>query len=177
MFFVFVLQHIFDLDFLAFVPAKALQRPWTLITSVFLHADIEHIFFNMFALFFFGTYLERCIAQREYIILFLVSGLFGNIGYMLTAPELTIPVVGASGSIYGIMGCLAALRPFAVIYIYFTPVPLILAAVIWAITEFLGIFTPSYIAHGSHLFGLVFGVLVGLYMKKHLSDFKRVIYM
>jgi membrane associated rhomboid family serine protease len=131
----------------------------------------------MFALFLFGTYLERFISYKEYIILFLISGIFGNIGYMLTTPEINLPVVGASGSIYGIMGCLAALRPFAVIYIYFTPIPLVLAAVLWAITELLGIFTPSYIAHGSHLFGLLFGVFFGLYMKKRLSSIKYKFYM
>lgn len=169
---VFILQNTFDIDYLAFTPALALQRPWTFVTSMFLHADVSHILFNMFALFFFGIYLERFISMKEYMLLFFASGIVGNIGYMLTAVDSTIPVIGASGGIYGIMGCLATLRPYAIVYIYFAPMPLILAAGLWAVSEFLGLFVPSYIAHGSHLFGLLIGFFFGLYMRKRLNIIK-----
>jgi membrane associated rhomboid family serine protease len=46
---------------------------------------------------------------------------------------------------------------------------MILAAALWGISEFLGLFSPSYIAHGAHLFGLLFGIAYGLYIRKLLS--------
>ena len=170
---VFILQNTFDLESLAFRPSLISKTPWTIVTSIFLHADVSHIFFNMFALFFFGLYLENFVSTRDYLIIFLLSGIIGNIGYMITTTNPNIPVVGASGGIYGIMGCLAMIRPFAVVYIYFVPVPLIMAAGLWALTEALGLFTPSNIAHGSHLLGLIVGVMFGLYFRNQFNQ-KRV---
>lgn len=170
---VFIAQNIIDLDYLAFTPARIYKEPWTLLTSIFLHAGISHLVFNMFALFIFGIYLERIISVKDYLVIFLLSGIIGNIGYMLTAPNPEIPAVGASGGIYGIIGALATIRPFAIVYVQFVPLPMVLAALLWGISEFLGLFTPSYIAHGAHLFGLFFGVFYGLYIRKLLSSRKH----
>ena len=166
---VFVLQSILNLDSLTFVPALVVKEPWTLLTSIFLHADVSHLVFNMFALFIFGIYLERVVSSKDYLLIFLLSGIVGNLGYMLTTSDQTIPAVGASGGIYGIIGALATIRPFSIIYIQFVPLPMILAAALWGISEFLGLFSPSYIAHGAHLFGLLFGIAYGLYIRKLLS--------
>ncbi len=158
-----------DLDDFAFVPALLLKRPWTLFTSIFLHADISHLLFNMFALFIFGSYLERIIPQKDFLMLFLLSGIIGNIGYMVTTFDPSIPAVGASGGIYGIIGGLATIRPFAIVYINFVPLPMILAATFWGISEFLGLFTPSYIARGAHLFGLLSGIIYALGIRRLLN--------
>lgn len=170
MIFVFILQSIVDLDYLAFVPNLIFKKPWTILTSIFLHADISHLLFNMLALFIFGTYLERIVSLKDYLIVFVLSGIVGNVGYMLTTFAPNLPAVGASGSIYGIIGAVATIRPFAIVYINFVPLPMILAAILWGISEFLGLFTPSYIAHGAHLFGLLFGIGYGLYVKRFISS-------
>jgi membrane associated rhomboid family serine protease len=167
---IFILQNMIDLDSFAFTPALILKRPWTLLTSIFLHADTSHLVFNMFALFIFGSYLERIIPPKDFLVLFLLSGVIGNIGYMITAFDPSIPAVGASGGIYGIIGGLATIRPFAIVYINFVPLPMILAAILWGISEFLGLFTPSYIARGAHLFGLLFGIIYGLYIRRFLNS-------
>ena len=167
---IFVIQNLVGLDQFAFTPATAFSEPWTLVTAMFLHADINHIFFNMFALFIFGIYLEGIVSEKTYLLIFFLSGILGNFGYMLTAFDSMIPAVGASGAIYGLIGTLAAMRPKAVVYVgFFYPMPMAVAAVFYTIVEFLGLFAPSSIAHGAHLLGMLSGVVVGLYLRRQHS--------
>lgn len=171
--FVFILQQFLPMEeYGDFIPAEAFERPWTFVTSIFLHADIEHIFFNMFALFIFGTFLETKIDARDYILIFLISGIFGNVAYLFIASDPTIPGLGASGAIYGIMGCLAVLAPTAIVYFLSVPMPMFLAAIIWAVTEFAGIFVPSDIGHAAHFAGLIIGVIYGFYIKRYQKELK-----
>ncbi len=152
--------------YLAFFPAFAFYEPWTFITSIFLHADFLHLFFNLFALFFFGIYLERIIGNGSFATLFIVSGIVGNVGYLLTSSNPYIPAIGASGAIYGIIGTLAVIAPSLLVYIYgFIPVPMALAAVIWALIDIAGLFMPTGVAHGAHLGGMVVGLIYGAYLR------------
>lgn len=166
--------------YLGFVPSKAFRMPWMFITAIFLHDDtsIDHIFYNTFALFLFGIYLERMISEKQYIMLFLVSGMIGNFAYFFINRDPNIPAIGASGAIYGIIGTLALLRPTLTIYLFYVPIPLLLAAFIFMIKEFIGIFIPSPIASQAHLAGLLFGMAYGYYLKKtgkyRHARFKRV---
>jgi len=169
---VFFLENFIPAGQFEFVPAHAFSSPWTFITSIFLHANFEHLFFNMFALFIFGIYLEGRVKPSHFILIFFLAGIVGNLGYMITAPTETTPAVGASGAIYGVMGALAVIAPSAVVYFGFMPVPIAVAAVIWWLTEFLGLFVPGTIAHGAHLAGLFIGVLFGFYLR---SRTRRVI--
>jgi membrane associated rhomboid family serine protease len=165
-------------DYFSFIPAFAYSRPWTFVTAIFLHADITHILFNMIALFFFGTYLEQRISKKNYILIFFIAGIIGNIGYSLSTPDATVPGLGASGAIYGIMGTLTVLTPTAVVYVYGIPMPMFVAAILWFFVEFFGLFAPSDIAHGAHLGGLFVGIIIGFYfrwqlMKKNAFIFKQ----
>lgn len=163
----FLLDVVFSIsDFLAFTPATVASQPWTLVTAVFMHAGIEHLFFNMFALFIFGTYLETRVKPDQFLTVFFAAGILGNAAYWLTDPLGTIPAVGASGAIYGIMGMLAALYPGLTVYVVFVPMPMVFAAVLWFVLEFVGFFTPSDIAHQAHIAGLAIGVLYGLYLRR-----------
>jgi hypothetical protein len=177
---VFILEYLFPQieEYGWFVPAYAFLRPWTFITSIFLHADIYHIFFNMLALFIFGTFLEARVSERNYLLIFFLSGIVGNLGYMLTDFGSIIPGLGASGAIYGVMGALAALAPFATVFVSFVPMPMIFAAFLWTLVEFLGLFQPGTIAHGAHLAGLFIGIAFGIYLRrersKKFSNFYKV---
>ncbi|MBU5537006.1 MAG: rhomboid family intramembrane serine protease [Candidatus Aenigmatarchaeota archaeon] len=165
---VFFLQltDVFDWRLFAFTPEFALKMPWTFVTSIFLHADLAHLIFNMFALLMFGLALENRIGPRNYLIIFFIAGIVGNIGYMLTSRNPLIPAIGMSGSIYGIMGTLGILMPGLTVYVGgFAPMPMIFAIFFWGISEFMGLFTPSSIARGAHLGGLLIGVLYGIYMR------------
>lgn len=172
--FVFLLEQISPLivNYFSFIPTNAFYQPWTFVTAMFLHADLTHISFNMLALFIFGTYLEEKIDQKTFLVIYFASGIIGNVGYMITAPGSMIPGLGASGAIYGIMGALAMISPFAIIYFYGVPMPMLVASIVWIVTEFLGVFVPSDVAHGAHLGGLFFGIAIGLYLRSEMKKSK-----
>jgi membrane associated rhomboid family serine protease len=92
---------------LALVPAAALVRPWTVFTYMWLHSGIGHIFFNMLALYFFGPRLEQRLGGTHFLALYLVSGLAGAalsfVDPLHPGFIPVIPIVGASGAIYGVM--------------------------------------------------------------------------
>ncbi|MCU1440297.1 MAG: hypothetical protein JWP85_1294 [Rhodoglobus sp.] len=83
-------------------PVLTLLLPWTMITSVFLHASILHILFNMYSLFIFGPILERAIGRGRFVALYLISGFGGSVAVLLLNPA--GGVLGASGAIFGLMG-------------------------------------------------------------------------
>ncbi len=164
---IFLLQYPLNLlEHFSFIPEYAFSQPWRFITSIFLHANFFHLFYNMLALFFFGLYLEGLVGWKKHLMIFLVSGIFGNLLFLLTTFDPSIPAVGASGAIYGLIGALTALKPFAIVYVYFAPMPLIVMALLWALISFIGIFLPSNIAHAAHLSGMISGYVIGRMLKK-----------
>lgn len=166
----------------SFTPSLAFEKPWTFITSIFLHSwwrqigstkvlDISHILFNMFALFIFGNFLEKKVDTFTYLTIFFLSGIAGNFGYMITSFDPNVPGVGASGAIYGIIGTLAILEPGAIVFVGYYPVPLLFAAILWGVQEFFGMFFPGRIARGAHFFGLLIGVLIGWKLRSRRRRF------
>jgi len=85
----------------AFVPAWVLTRPWTIVTYMFLHGGLGHIFFNMLALFFFGSRVEDRLGSRRFITLYFIGGISGALFSLLFARHAA--VIGASGAIFGVM--------------------------------------------------------------------------
>jgi len=161
-------------QYFAFIPEHAITRPWTFITTIFLHADINHLFFNMFMLFAFGINLERLLGKNKFLIIFLVSGILGNIGYWITTGNYSIPAIGASGAVYGLMGTLAILAPFMKFYVWgLVPVPMIVLTALYAIGDIFGLFTPSNIAHGAHIAGLIAGIAFGIYLRPFFGYRRR----
>ncbi|MBI2084245.1 MAG: rhomboid family intramembrane serine protease [Candidatus Aenigmarchaeota archaeon] len=174
---VFFLQILLPIDWemFSFTPALAMERPWTFVTAMFMHANITHLFFNMFVLLMFGLMLENIIGHTKYAIIYFTSGIIGSIGYLLTASSSMIPAVGASGAIYGIMGTMAVLMPFQMVWVFgFFPMPMVVAAAFWVLSEFIGLFAPGNIAHGAHLGGLFMGFLSGAYLRwRYMKHQKR----
>ena len=163
---VFILQNIFDLRDLAFIPAYLSSRPWTFITAIFLHANLTHLFFNGFALFIFGSYFEARAAKPTFLFVYFLGGILGNIGFVLTSSNPYVAGLGASGAIYGIMGALAILTPRAVVFVMGLPMPMIAALFLWIGLSVFGIIFPlENIAYGAHLFGLLAGIGVALYLR------------
>ncbi|MFC2033893.1 rhomboid family intramembrane serine protease [Chloroflexota bacterium] len=158
-----------DLKFLlGFHPSIMDIRPWTIITNIFVHADIWHIFTNMIALYFFGSYVIRLVGERNFLIVYFIGGLLGNIFYwlILTPPYVA---VGASGAIFALGGALTMMRPKLTVFVIPIPVPLPLWVVV--IGGFLILsFAPS-VAWQAHLGGLVFGLIMGYFFKKRQRQF------
>ncbi|MDI6807155.1 MAG: rhomboid family intramembrane serine protease [Candidatus Aenigmarchaeota archaeon] len=164
---IFLLQPILPLEELWFKPVEAFSKPWTFVTSMFLHAGFGHLFFNMFALFIFGIFLEPRISQGNFLLLYFLAGILGNLAYWLTSPLGEMPAVGASGAIYGILGTVAILHPTLIVWFFpGFPMPMIVAAGFWVLISVLGMFTPTNIAHQAHLAGLVVGFYLGFKIRR-----------
>ena len=143
---------------LALVPRVVLVRPWTLVTYMFLHADLAHIFFNMIGLFFFGPRLEERLGGKDFLWLYFVSGLGGAAFSLLFARD--YPVVGASAAVYGVLLGFALFWPRERIYIWgILPVEAwLLAALLVGGSLWAGISgSASRTAHFAHLGGLALG--------------------
>ncbi len=133
---------------------------WRLITAQYLHAHMWHILFNMIALHFLGRPLEQMWSVRRFFGIYTACGVIGNIFYTFVVAS-TIPAVGASGSIYGLLGIVAVLFPNATVYVYFLfPLKIRTAAIILGVIAFLTIQSRggNYGGEACHLAGLVFGV-------------------
>ena len=163
----YILQLVSNIEvYLAYIPAYTIQHPWTPLTAIFIHINLDHLLYNMIALLIFGTILEKQIGNQTFFALFITSGITGNLGYLLTAHNQMIPVIGASGAIYGVMGTLAILEPYRRVYLYgLMPLPMAAAAILWALGDIMGLFQPSNIAHGAHLAGMLVGIITGLQLK------------
>ncbi len=92
---------------------------WQLVSYMFLHGGFMHIFFNMFALYMFGTDLERQWGTREFLKFYFIAGIGAAVITFLLQVNSTVPVIGASGAIYGILVAFAVLYPNRLVYIWF----------------------------------------------------------
>jgi hypothetical protein len=123
----------------------------------------------MFALALFGTILEKLIGSKRFLILYISAG--------FASAFVSIPlygaVLGASGAIFGVMGMLAILRPKMIVWVFGFPMPMALAAVFWAIGDFVGLFLPSGTANAAHLAGLAVGLGFGFYFYKKMGEVKH----
>ncbi len=149
---------------LGLMPAEILSRPWTLVTSMFLHGGFWHIFANMFTLYFFGSYLSRLIGDGRFLILYFGGGILGSILFVLLASPFSI-AVGASGAVFALGGTLAVMRPGLRVFIFPIPVPIPLWIAV--IGGFLILSLLPFVAWQAHLGGLVFGLVFGyIYRRK-----------
>ncbi|MFH1448444.1 MAG: rhomboid family intramembrane serine protease [Candidatus Micrarchaeota archaeon] len=146
-------------------------NPYMYVTSIFLHGGITHLFFNCFALFLFGSILEKRVGKDEFLTIFFASGIVGGMLYHLTILLGIIPptaALGASGAVYGILGFLSVIMPRLVVYMGFVPMRIRHAAVLWVVLEFVGAFdVGSGVGSAAHLGGLLFGIAYGYYYKRN----------
>jgi len=150
------------------VSADVAARPWTLLSALFLHGDVVHLLYNLFALALFGMILEQAVGRRRFLLIFFGAGVLASIGAAVLYPA----ALGASGAIFGIMGALAMLRPRMQVWVGFFPMPMIMAAAVWAIGDFLGLFFPTSVANLAHLVGLAAGVGAGIYLRRGLPSLR-----
>lgn len=143
------------------VSSRVSERPWTIITHVFLHADAKHLYFNMFALALFGLILEKYIGTRNFLIVFFGSAIVSSIADIAFYPA----TLGASGAVFGLLGCLAVIRPKQVVWALGIPMYIIVTAFIWVMIDLTGMFYPDNIAHAAHLFGMGFGIVMGFFWR------------
>jgi membrane associated rhomboid family serine protease len=126
---------------------------WRLMTSMFLHASVVHIAFNMFALYVIGTPVELYLGRARYLGLYFISGLAGGAGAVVQAPFQ--PVVGASGAIFGILGAMLIIE-------WQATGRLAGNAATWIVINLVISFAIPNISWGGHVGGLIGGILITL---------------
>ena len=139
---------------------------WQLFTYIFLHGGFSHILFNLLALWMFGGELENYWGAKKFLFYFFFCGIGAGICTVVLSPYQFVPVIGASGAIYGILLAFGWLFPNRLIYIYFLfPIPAKYFVIIFGLIELFSSMegTGGGIAHITHLGGLLFGFLYMAY--------------
>jgi membrane associated rhomboid family serine protease len=153
---------------LALIPALALARPWTLVTYMFLHSGLGHLFFNMLGLFFFGSRLEMRLGSARFLALYFISGLTAAVASMIFTPHAA--VVGASGAIFGVMLGYARYWPRDLVYIWgVLPVQARWLVVAMTLLELYSAQSgfQAGVAHFAHLGGFVGGLFYLIWSDRH----------
>jgi len=172
---IFILQQLIKgfTEHLILVSSEIFQRPWILITSMFLHGSLSHLFFNMYALFLFGTLIENKIGSKRFLFVYFVSGIIASFTFSLFRPEAT--GLGASGAIMSILGLTIILLPnLQVLFFFILPMSMRTAGIIFAIIDIVGLFdTGNGVANSAHLAGLVVGLIYGKMLLKQKKEFNK----
>ncbi len=143
---------------------------WQPVTYLFLHGSTWHLLMNMFILWMFGAELERNWGTKEFLRFYFITGICAGLVNVLFAAfnpaARYIPIIGASGAIYGILVAYAVLFPDRLVYIYFLiPVKVKFMVIFLIVIEFLSTYKPDGVAHFAHLGGALMGFV---YLKYNL---------
>jgi len=135
---------------------------WQLVTYMFLHASFWHLAINMFVLWMFGTELERTWGTLQFMKYYFLTGIGAGVLSLITTPGSTIPTVGASGAIFGLLVAYAMIYPNRLIYLwFFIPIKAKYLALMLGVFELLATMQLARdgVAHWAHLGGMLVGFL------------------
>jgi len=176
----------------AFVPARlfrpelfdvgVLYNAQTVLFSMFLHGGWFHLIGNMWFLWVFGDNVEDCLGHSRYLVFYLVCGAAAALGQAAVGPSSTVPMVGASGAIAGVLGAYlvwfpwSRIKTFLFLGLFFTmtelPAPVFL--VLWFVVQFfsgtLSLATAGAASGGTawfaHIAGFVAGVVLAIWLRR-----------
>lgn len=142
----------------------------TIFTSMFLHADVTHIFGNMLFLYIFGDNIEDAIGHLPYFLFYMICGVAASFFQLITDPLSTIPAIGASGAISGVLGAYILLYPrarvrtlvFLGLFLTFARIPALIYLGIWFLYQILYASLPevSGVAYWAHIGGFITGLVI-----------------
>ncbi len=149
--------------------------PLGVLVSMFLHGGLGHLVGNMWMLWIFGNNIEEAFGTTGYLVFYLTAGVAATIGYVAANPGSTVPLVGASGAIAGVMGAYLVLFPRArvvsLVPIFFFAafeVPAGIYLLLWFAGQFALVGDAGQIAWEAHVAGFVFGLLIALVLRRRL---------
>ncbi|PID60040.1 hypothetical protein CSB45_00690 [candidate division KSB3 bacterium] len=159
---------------------------WQLVSYQFLHGSLTHLCFNMWGLYLFGRYVLKQMGTQRFLTLYFLSGISGALLWLLFNWNSRVPVIGASGAVFGVMMAAALYFPEMRIMLLIPPIPLKLRTfvLIYAAIEIFSEFSAmqSGIAHLAHLGGFLAAYLyirlssgesLGAVLKHPLAAFNR----
>jgi membrane associated rhomboid family serine protease len=140
------------------------------VVSMFLHGGLVHLLGNMWFLWIFGNNVEEAFGTIGYLALYVIAGLAATFAFVFFNPDATVPLVGASGAIAGVLGAYAVLFPrhrvLSLVFVFFVPVPALFFLGVWFVLQF-GIADVTT-AWEAHVGGFIVGVLVTLPLRNRL---------
>ncbi|HET9484593.1 MAG TPA: rhomboid family intramembrane serine protease [Xanthomonadales bacterium] len=150
--------------------------PWQLVTYAFLHGGMFHLVMNCFALYMFGSAIERTLGPRPFIVYYATCAVGAALLQLWTmgvqTPQGMTPTVGASGGVYGLLLAFGMLYPKQIIMLLIPPIPMpawLFVIVFGAIELFLGLSrAQSPIAHFAHIGGMLAGLVLLQYWRGKL---------
>lgn len=164
---------------LALWPIGAGFAPWQLVTYGFLHGGLWHLLINMFALFMFGSEIERLFGSRWYVAFFLVCVVTAALTQLTVAAMSggpPYPTVGASGGVFGLLLAFGMYFPHRTVVLIFPPVPLpawLFVTLFGALELYFGMTgTATGVAHFAHLGGML-GAWLMIQHRRGRSPFTR----
>jgi membrane associated rhomboid family serine protease len=156
----------------------------TLVTSLFLHGGFVHLVGNLIYLWVFGDAVEDAIGHFRFFVLYITCGAIGSLTHTFFFPHSTVPSIGASGSIAGLLGAFLVLRPHArivtlfplVVYWAMAEIPAVLFLPVWFGMQFFNGFLALQSARGTqevvgiawwaHVGGFLFGALLAALFRR-----------
>lgn len=166
---------------LAILPAEA-----TLLTSMFLHGGWLHLIGNMLYLWIFGNNIEDIMSRPRFVLFFLVCGLLAALAHALPNADSSLPMIGASGAISGVLGAYLLVYPRAQILVLvwlgfisqLIRLPALVVLVFWFVLQLVNsLLTDSSgggVAWGAHLGGFIAGMaLIPLFKRRDVRLFQK----
>jgi rhomboid family protein len=141
-------------------------------TSMFLHADWLHLTGNVVILYVLGAGVEDRLGRRRFLGAYLVFGLAAVYGFAFASPDSTVPLIGASGAIAGVLGAYLVLNPRGRIVSLVPPVivirlPAWVLLGLWFLLQWVSLRdTESNVAYVAHIYGFVAGVLFAIMARR-----------
>jgi len=156
------------------LPFQHVHPAASVFTAMFLHGGLFHVGGNMLYLWIFGDNIEARLGHCRFLLFYLLSGIAAAYAHSLSEPTSTIPMIGASGAVSGVLGAYLLLYPRAQVYtlVFFgffyqvIRLPALIVIGFWAIIQFVNGLTAKALMGGggvawfAHLGGFLFGLLV-----------------
>jgi len=173
----FEISHLADIVGPAHPPASP-PLPFTIFSAMFLHGGLMHLFGNMWFLWIFGDNLEHAMGRVRFLLFYLLSGVAAALVHVVSDPGSTIPMIGASGAIAGVLGGYALTWPharvrcllFLFVFVQRVFLPAWLMLGFWFVFQFFSAAGgPRGVAWYAHIGGFVAGLLMARLFLRHWS--------
>lgn len=140
-------------------------QPFQLFTYMFAHGGFFHIFFNMLILATTGPILENFWGQKKFLVFYLVTGIGAGVFHLVIQAyffpsEAWIPMLGASGAIYGILMAFGMMFPNMELMLLFPPIPIKAKYLVWVLGGMTFLMSGAGVAHFAHLGGIIFAFIL-----------------
>ncbi len=154
----------------------SMASPLSLFTYMFLHGNLGHLASNVFVLHSVGREVERDVGSMRFMLVYLASGVSAGLIHMAVNPASDVPVVGASGAIFGLIAVMLLLMPFKVTTALILPLPGVVMGLLLVMVEVAAVIVgvESGVAHDMHLYGFFVGC-IGAFAIDYERAFKGLI--